>query len=129
VLNEAGDSSSVPATGAPVVPLGVEHEVVDDELRAALEQVEQRPRAVGALELVGLCDLDHRELAALGVEPVALAGEVLLLVEQRTRAAVHSSCETIFGKPMGNLLRRPGHTPTRLRPPRTGHSSVGGAPG
>ena len=56
--------------------------MVDDQLRAALEQVEQRQRAARAFELVGLCDLDHRQLTTLGVEPVALAGEVLLLLQQ-----------------------------------------------
>ena len=42
--------------GQPSSQLGIEHEVLDDQLAAALEQVERLDRAVRALELVVLVD-------------------------------------------------------------------------
>jgi hypothetical protein len=70
------------AAGAAVLPVRAEHEVADDELAAPVEQVEQGGLAFGALEDVLLLDLDHGELAALGDERVAAAGELLLLGEE-----------------------------------------------
>jgi hypothetical protein len=70
------------AAGAALVPSGVEHEVVEDELAAALEQVGQVHGAVGALEGVVLLHLDHGQVAALGAEGVAGAGQLLLLGQQ-----------------------------------------------
>ena len=70
------------AARAPVLPLRIEHEVVDDQLPATLEHVEQTHGAVRAVEHVVLLDLDHGEVAALGVERVALLGHVLLFGEQ-----------------------------------------------
>ena len=67
---------------AAVIPARVEHEVVDDELTPALEQVEQPGLTFGAVEDVLLVDLDHRQLAALSVHRVALAGELLLMGQQ-----------------------------------------------
>jgi hypothetical protein len=61
------------------VPGRVEHEVVHDQLPAAVEQVEQRHRAARSVEDVLLVDADHRESASLGAPPVPGAGEVLLL--------------------------------------------------
>jgi hypothetical protein len=61
---------------------GVEHEVPDDQLAAAFEQVEQRRVAIGPLEHVLLLDRDHRQHAALGVQRVAAAGQLLLLGQQ-----------------------------------------------
>src|SRR4029079_14977133 len=95
------------AARAALVPLGMEHEVVDDQLRPAVEQLAQRPPAARALELVGLGDLDHRELAALGVEPVALAGEVLLLLEQLAASGVPLLLRDDLRQAHGILLRRP----------------------
>jgi hypothetical protein len=66
-----GDSSSVPA-----LQLG------DDQLRAALEEVGEAQPTVRAVEVVVLHDLDHGQFPALGVERVALPGQVLLLGEQ-----------------------------------------------
>jgi hypothetical protein len=60
---------------------------------------------VSANGLVGLRHLDHRLLTTLGVEAVALAGEVLLLLAHGAPAAVHSSCETTFGKLIRASLR------------------------
>ena len=71
------------AARAAVLPLRVEHEVAEDQLQPALEQVEQARLAVGAGEDVVLLDLDHRHLPALGVERVALPRQLLLLGQQR----------------------------------------------
>jgi hypothetical protein len=57
--------------------------VADDQLAATLEQVEQARPPGRTLEDVVLVDLDHRQHAALGVERVAPAGQLLLLDEQR----------------------------------------------
>jgi len=54
----------------------------DDELAAAVEEVEQTGLAVRALEDVVLVDLDHRQSAALRVERVASPGELLLLGQE-----------------------------------------------
>jgi len=52
--------------------------VVDDQLAAAVEEVEQSDRSVRAFEGVVLSDLDHRQSAAVGVQRVALPRELLL---------------------------------------------------
>ena len=70
------------AAGATVLPLRVEHEVVDDEPGSALEDVDEAHPAVGAVELIVLHDLDHGQVSALGAERVALPGQVLLLCQQ-----------------------------------------------
>src|SRR4029079_11734820 len=64
------------------LPVRGEHEVVDDELGLAVEQVGEGRRAARALELVALGDLDPGQRAAGGAELVALAGELLLAGEQ-----------------------------------------------
>jgi len=56
--------------------------VLDDQLAARAEKVREGDRTVRSLEQVGLGDLDHREPAAVGVEGIAGAGELLLLREQ-----------------------------------------------
>ena len=71
------------ATRAALVPTGVEHEVADDELAPALEQIEEADPALGAIELVVLVDLDHRKPATLGVERISLPRELLFLRQQR----------------------------------------------
>src|SRR5262245_34726048 len=58
-----------------------EHEVVDEELPAALEEVEKRGISVRSLEPVGLLDQRHRLAAALRGEGVALPRQRLLLRE------------------------------------------------
>ena len=50
----------------PAEDSGVEEGAVDDQLTAALEEVEQAGFAVGAFELVALLDGDPRHPAALG---------------------------------------------------------------
>src|SRR3954451_9991174 len=77
-LDDAGG-----AARAAVLPLRIEHEVVDDQLTTPLEQVEEADGAVTPVERVVLLDLDHGEIAPLGVDPVAHTGELLLLRQQR----------------------------------------------
>ena len=59
------------ATDAAFGPVGAEHEMLDDELAASIEQVGERHRAVGAVEYVVLFYLDPRERAAFGAQLVA----------------------------------------------------------
>ena len=70
------------AARAALVPVRAEHEVVHHQLRPALEQVEQADRPVRALERVRLVHPDHRQPAAVGVDPVAGPGQLLLLRQQ-----------------------------------------------
>jgi hypothetical protein len=56
--------------------------LVDDELVAALEQVQERDRAVGSDDLDRPVELHHRQPAAGCGEGVALAG-VGLLADQK----------------------------------------------
>src|SRR5437899_539753 len=58
------------------------HEVIDDQLTAPLEQVQQARLAIGTLEDIVLVDLDHRELAPPGVERVMGPGQRLLVGKQ-----------------------------------------------
>lgn len=61
---------------------GAEHEVVDYELFAALEEVWEGDCAVGAFEGVGFFDLDVGELAAEGGELVGGFGEGLFFFKE-----------------------------------------------
>ncbi len=56
--------------------------MVDDELAALIEQIEQARPAVRALEGVVLLDLDQRQPAALRGKGVARAGGLLFLEEE-----------------------------------------------
>src|ERR1700726_3746961 len=58
------------------------HEVIDDELAAPVEQVEQARRTIRPGEDVVLLDLDHRQGAATGVERVFRPAGFLLLGQQ-----------------------------------------------
>src|SRR5262245_55248339 len=72
------------AAGASLFPLGAEHEVIDDELAASVEQIgERHAAAVGGFEDVVLLDLDPGQRAALFRQAVALARPGLLLGEKR----------------------------------------------
>jgi hypothetical protein len=66
----------------PALDAGGEHEVVEDELAASSEQIEQARLAVGAVEDIVLVDLDHGEPAALGGQRVSRPGGFLFLDEQ-----------------------------------------------
>ena len=85
VLEEPGGElvATGGAGGAAVVPRRIEHEVVDDQLALPVEEVGQGHRALGALEGVVLLDGHHGQAAAVRVEGVLLAGELLLPGQQR----------------------------------------------
>src|SRR5918995_5311809 len=59
-----------------------EHEVVDEELGATVEELRQVLRALVGLEPVPLLDRDPRQLAALPCELVAHPGVFLLASQQ-----------------------------------------------
>ncbi len=63
------------STLGSLLPAFGEHEVVDDQLAAAAEQVGQAQFAVGALEAVGFFDFYPGQGAAFGAEFVSFAGE------------------------------------------------------
>jgi hypothetical protein len=56
--------------------------VVDDELASSVEQIEQAQLPGRALEDILYVDLDSRQLTALSVQRVALAGEFLFFGKQ-----------------------------------------------
>jgi hypothetical protein len=60
----------------------VEHEVVHDQLAAAVEQLEQADLTLRSLEGVRRGDLDHREATAVGAQLVAGTRHGLLALEQ-----------------------------------------------
>ena len=57
--------ADVRATGAAGFPAGTEHEVIDDQLAAAVEQIGERYLAVGTFEDVGFFNFFPRQFAAL----------------------------------------------------------------
>jgi hypothetical protein len=66
-----GDQRAAFAAG---VPVRTEHEVVDEQLRASGDELRQRPRPLGGVELVELFDRHPGELAAHSCELVGTAG-------------------------------------------------------
>ena len=66
----------------PAVHAGLEEGAVDDQLTAALEQVEQARLALGPVELVLLLHGQPRHPPTLGGQRVTGAGQLLLLHEQ-----------------------------------------------
>jgi hypothetical protein len=70
------------AAVAALVLVGTEHEVVDDQLASALEQIEQARLAVRALEDVVLLDPDPREPPALCSQRISSMSSFLFLGEQ-----------------------------------------------
>ena len=71
------------AADAAHVLVRSEHEVVEEQLPAPLEEIEQRRLAVRPVEDVVLVDPHPRKPAALGGERVARTGGFLLLGEER----------------------------------------------
>ena len=67
---------------AAFVGAGLEHEVVDDELLAAFEQVEEIDAAMGTGEDIGLGHFDHGEGTALGGNRCGQARGFFLLYEK-----------------------------------------------
>ena len=70
------------AADATLLPVGAEHEVVDDELAPALEEILERLLPVGTLEDIGLLDLHPGQSAALPAQFVLEPGEMLLLLQE-----------------------------------------------
>ncbi|MNH24152.1 hypothetical protein D3C79_840700 [compost metagenome] len=70
------------AARATLLPAGAEHEVVDDQGAAAVEQIGQALAPVRPFECIGRVDADPRQRTAFGAEPVALMGEGFLLAQQ-----------------------------------------------
>ncbi len=80
-MGEVGDlvgSERAAAAGVvgPAEDAGLEEGAVDDELTAALEEVEQARFALGAFELVGLLDGHPRHAPTLCGQRIALACEL-----------------------------------------------------
>ncbi len=69
------------AAHATLAPVRAEHEVLDHQLAAALEQLAQANRAASVVKAVILDDAPPGQLPALLEECVALAGELLLLAQ------------------------------------------------
>src|SRR6516165_3980094 len=67
------------ATG---IPIRTEHEVIDDQLTAAVEQLRQGRVSLRALEYISLVHALPGQLAALLAQPIAQARELLLLDQE-----------------------------------------------
>jgi hypothetical protein len=65
------------------LPARAVHEVIDDELALAAEQIGEGFLAARPVENIGLLDLYPRQLAPLFAERIALSGEFLFRGEQR----------------------------------------------
>jgi hypothetical protein len=74
---------AISAARAARLPARREHEVLHQELAAALEQLGQRAPALGPVEGVALLDAHPRQRAALAGDPVAQVRQLLLVREQR----------------------------------------------
>src|SRR3989338_6214934 len=67
---------------AALLPAGAEHEVVNDQLAASGEEIDETLGTLPALEDIRLVDPDPGQRPAFGAQLVALAGEGLFLVQQ-----------------------------------------------
>src|SRR5262245_44285349 len=67
------------AARASLLPCRIEHEVIDDELAAALEQWLETELAARAVEYIVFLDPHHRQATPLGVDAVVVLGELLLV--------------------------------------------------
>jgi hypothetical protein len=72
----------VRAGRTPFSPQGLEHEVVDEELPMAAEELAQRDRTTRLSKTYSLIDLHHRQTAAFVAQRVALPRGFLFLGEQ-----------------------------------------------
>jgi hypothetical protein len=66
----------------PAIDAWSEHEVIDDQLATAIEQLEETSFAVGTLEDVMFVDLDHGQSTALRSQGVSCPRRRLFLDEQ-----------------------------------------------
>src|SRR5205814_10306456 len=67
---------------ATLFPARTNHEMINNQLAAALEQISQRLFSVWAIKHIFLLVLDHREFAPSGTKRVALARELLFPRQQ-----------------------------------------------
>src|SRR5205814_3224019 len=72
----------VGAAFATLFPARTEHEMINNQLAAALEQIGQSLFSLWAIKDIFLLDLDHWELAPCGTKRVALASELLFPRQQ-----------------------------------------------
>ena len=75
-----------------------EHEVVEEQLRPPLEQVEQRRLALRTVEGVVLVDPNHRQPATLGGERVACTAGFLFLGKELVARCLPLRCGDDRGK-------------------------------
>jgi hypothetical protein len=76
---------------------GLEEGAIDDQLTAALEQVEQANLALGSVELVLLVHSQPRHPPAFGGQRVTEGVKAFSFTRSCWRAASHSCCDTIGG--------------------------------
>src|SRR5665213_195181 len=82
-LGKIAQRASEPgAAGATLLPVRAEHEVIDDELALASEEIEQALLALRRVELIILLDLHHRQAASSGGHAVVMLGQFLLVTEK-----------------------------------------------
>jgi hypothetical protein len=75
-----------------------QHEVIDRELAAALEQIRKRAFALRSFEHVRLLDFDPGKPTTFGAKRIELVRYGFLLEEDALRVASHSSRDTTFGE-------------------------------
>ncbi len=90
------------AAVAALLLVWAEHEVVERELAAPFEQVEQAHLPIRTFEAVVLGDLVHRLAPALGGQPVALAHVGLLTGQQ----LLVGKLPLLLGNNLGKVHRR-----------------------
>src|SRR2546426_6668407 len=70
------------AAPAALLPPRTEHEMIDDQLAASLEEVSERLLALRPVEHIRFFDLDPGQVAPLGTQLIAQPGEFLLLDQE-----------------------------------------------
>jgi hypothetical protein len=72
----------VRAVTATFVPIRIEHDVVDNQLPASFEEIEQTDLPTLSLEGVRLGNFDHREFSALFIDLLPLFGGLFFLSKE-----------------------------------------------
>src|SRR5439155_19083128 len=67
---------------AALAPVRAEHEMLDDQLAASLEQIGESFLTIRPVEDITLLDLDPGQCPPLGAQPVAQPGEFLFLAQK-----------------------------------------------
>src|SRR5207245_4146423 len=108
------------ASDTALGPARTEHEVLDDQLAASVEQIRERLLAVRSVEHVLLLDLDPREIATLAAQSVAKSSEFLFLGQQflasgkplvsRYDPVLHCRLPSCVGDVVGKALEATGPT-------------------